>query len=129
MTIKVLVDMNLSPEWVSTLTDEGWEAVHWSAVGDPRAPDAEIMAWALVHGHVVFTHDLDFGATLALTHSAGPQRIADPGAACSSGECRATHCDNASPVRRAVEEGSVGSCGRKPQSNPPPSYQVARAPH
>ena len=43
MTIKVLVNMNLSPEWVSTLTDEGWEAVHWSAVGDPRAPDAEII--------------------------------------------------------------------------------------
>jgi predicted nuclease of predicted toxin-antitoxin system len=72
MTIKLLVDMNLSPEWVSTLTDEGWEAVHWSAVGDPCAPDKEIMAWALVHDHVVFTHDLDFGATLALTHAAGP---------------------------------------------------------
>jgi predicted nuclease of predicted toxin-antitoxin system len=72
MTIKVLVDMNLSPEWVSTLTDEGWEAVHWSAVGDPRAPDTEIMAWALAHDYVVFTHDLNFGTALALTHSAGP---------------------------------------------------------
>jgi predicted nuclease of predicted toxin-antitoxin system len=72
MTIRVLVDMNLSPEWVRVLIDEGWEAVHWSAVGDPRAPDAEIMAWALAHDHLVFTHDLDFGTTLALTHSAGP---------------------------------------------------------
>lgn len=72
MTTKVLVDMNLSPEWVSTLTDEGWEAVHWSAVGDPGAPYTEIMAWALVHDHVVFMHNLDFGATLALTHSAEP---------------------------------------------------------
>lgn len=74
MTTKVLVDMNLSPEWVSTLTNtnEGWKAVHWSAVGDPRASDTEIMAWALAHDHIVFTHDLDFGATLALTHVAGP---------------------------------------------------------
>lgn len=72
VSIKILVDMNLSPEWVSTLTGEGWEAVHWSAVGDPRAPDTEIMAWALAHAHIVFTHDLDFGATLALTHAAGP---------------------------------------------------------
>jgi predicted nuclease of predicted toxin-antitoxin system len=72
MTIKVLIDMNLSPEWVSTLTDGGWEAVHWSAVGDPRAPDTEIMAWALAHDYIVFTHDLDFGAALAVTHAAGP---------------------------------------------------------
>ncbi len=75
MTIKVLVDMNLSPEWVSTLNDAGWEAVHWSLIGDPRAPDTEIMAWALDHEHVVFTHDLDFGVTLALTHVAGPSVI------------------------------------------------------
>jgi predicted nuclease of predicted toxin-antitoxin system len=30
------------------------------------------MAWALANHHVVFTHDLDFGATLALTHATGP---------------------------------------------------------
>jgi hypothetical protein len=43
MTIKILVDMNLSPEWVPALIREGWEAVHWSAVGDPRAPDDELI--------------------------------------------------------------------------------------
>jgi predicted nuclease of predicted toxin-antitoxin system len=30
------------------------------------------MAWALAHGQVVFTHELDFGAMLALTHATGP---------------------------------------------------------
>ncbi len=30
MTIKILVDMNLSPDWVPALVREGWEAVHWS---------------------------------------------------------------------------------------------------
>ena len=30
------------------------------------------MAWALANGYVVFTHDLDFGTMLALTHAAGP---------------------------------------------------------
>ena len=30
------------------------------------------MAWALANGRVVFTHDLDFGTTLALTHATGP---------------------------------------------------------
>jgi predicted nuclease of predicted toxin-antitoxin system len=37
-----------------------------------RAPDNEIMAWAAAHGHMVLTHDLDFGAALALTHATGP---------------------------------------------------------
>lgn len=30
------------------------------------------MSWARAHGHVVFTHDLDFGTMLALTHATGP---------------------------------------------------------
>lgn len=72
MTIKIVVDMNLSPEWIPLLTGNGWEAVHWFTVGDPRACDTEIMAWARAHDFVVFTHDLDFGTTLALTHAAGP---------------------------------------------------------
>ncbi len=30
------------------------------------------MGWAHARGFVVFTHDLDFGAALALTHAIGP---------------------------------------------------------
>ena len=33
------------------------------------------MAWALAHGHLVLTHDLDFGTALALTHDRGPSVI------------------------------------------------------
>jgi|SRR6476620_8238528 len=72
MSLKILVDMNLSPDWVPLLEREGWTAVHWSVVGDPRAIDRVIMDWALANQHIVFTHDLDFGTTLALTHSRGP---------------------------------------------------------
>ena len=75
MSLKLLVDMNLTPEWVRTLQEQGWDAVHWSAVGDPRATDSEIMQWAAAHDHVVFTHDLDFGTMLALSHRAGPSVI------------------------------------------------------
>ena len=64
--------MNLSPEWAPTLENHGWRAVHWSDVGDPRASDREVMDWAVAHQYVVFTHDLDFGAMLALTHGVGP---------------------------------------------------------
>jgi predicted nuclease of predicted toxin-antitoxin system len=72
MSVPVLVDMNLSVEWAPLPQAAGWPAVHWSSVGDPRADDAEIMAWAMAHGQIVLTHDLDFGTALALTHAQGP---------------------------------------------------------
>jgi predicted nuclease of predicted toxin-antitoxin system len=31
-----------------------------------------IVDWALANGYIIFTHDLDFGAMLALTHATGP---------------------------------------------------------
>ena len=70
--IKLLVDMGLSPAWVDVFIEHGWSAVHWSSVGDPRAPDRIGMAWARENGCVVFTHDLDFGTLLALTRATGP---------------------------------------------------------
>lgn len=73
--MKLLVDMNLSPTWCSLLEAEGWEAVHWSAVGNPAAPDNEVMHWARSNGQVVLTHDLDFSAILAATEATGPSVI------------------------------------------------------
>jgi predicted nuclease of predicted toxin-antitoxin system len=70
--MKLAVDINLSPEWVELFRHHGYEAVHWSTVGNPRAPDRLILAWAREHGHVVFTHDLDFSRLLALTRASGP---------------------------------------------------------
>jgi predicted nuclease of predicted toxin-antitoxin system len=72
MSVQLILDMNLSVEWVAELARHGWSAVHWSSVGHPHADDSVIMAWALANGYVVFTHDLDFGTMLALTHAAGP---------------------------------------------------------
>ena len=71
----MLLDMNLSPDWVPVLQRHGLDAIHWSTVGDPRAPDRDIMDWALNQGYVVFTHDLDFGALLAATRATGPSVI------------------------------------------------------
>jgi predicted nuclease of predicted toxin-antitoxin system len=33
------------------------------------------MAWAKQNGHIIFTHDLDFGTMLALTQAEGPSVI------------------------------------------------------
>ncbi len=73
--MKFLIDMNLSPEWVVAFRAEGSEAVHWSKVGDPRAPDSTIMNWARENGFVVFTHDLDFGILLATGQHGGPSVV------------------------------------------------------
>jgi predicted nuclease of predicted toxin-antitoxin system len=73
--MKILVDMNLSPDWVEVFNQNGWESLHWSAVGAPSATDRVIMEWARVNGYVVFTHDLDFGMLLAFTRANGPSVV------------------------------------------------------
>jgi len=70
--LKILLDMNLSPTWAPFLKSAGFECVHWSEVGDARAPDAQLMLWARANQHVLFTHDMDFGALLAATRAKGP---------------------------------------------------------
>ena len=60
--MKILIDMNLSPEWVVVFAQHGITAVHWSTVGNPRAEDSVLMDWARANDYVVFTHDLDAGA-------------------------------------------------------------------
>lgn len=73
--MKILLDMNLSPDWAGVLTEGGWETIHWSGVGDIQAPDRVIMQWARDNGYVIFTHDLDFGILLATTKARGPSVI------------------------------------------------------
>jgi predicted nuclease of predicted toxin-antitoxin system len=73
--MKILVDMNLSPGWVSFLTGAGIEAVHWSEVGSGNAPDSDLMQWAAERGYIVLTADLDFGAILAASQRIGPSVI------------------------------------------------------
>jgi predicted nuclease of predicted toxin-antitoxin system len=74
--------MNLSPTWVEFFAAREIESVHWSDVGDPKALDPVIMEFARENRLVVFTHDLDFGNILAVTHARGPSviqaRVEDP---------------------------------------------------
>jgi predicted nuclease of predicted toxin-antitoxin system len=73
--MKILVDMNLSPQWCEVLRQEGHLAVHCSDINATKASDREIMDWACREGHIVFTHDLDFGAILAFTQAKTPSVI------------------------------------------------------
>lgn len=67
--------MNLSPVLAGLLSSHGHDVVHWSEVGDYRATDVTILAWAREQERVLVTHDLDFGAVLADTEAVGPSVI------------------------------------------------------
>ena len=73
--MKLLLDMNLSPRLGAMLRQHGHVCAHWSEIGSPGTVDKTIMAWALEHGYVVLTHDLDFGAILAATQACGPSVV------------------------------------------------------
>lgn len=73
--MKFLIDMNLSPDWIDTFQEKGFQTVHWSSVGALNAPDEVIMEYAFSNGYIVFTHDLDFGDILAATAAKGPSVI------------------------------------------------------
>jgi predicted nuclease of predicted toxin-antitoxin system len=80
--MKILIDMNLSPDWCQAFKLLGIEAIHWSDIGEATASDRVLMEWARSNGYIVFTHDLDFGGILAATQGDAPSviqvRVQDP---------------------------------------------------
>ena len=73
--MKLLVDINLSPQWVGYLTEAGFDATHWSSLGSRDASDLIITAHARAHDTIILTHDLDFGSILAATHGDKPSVV------------------------------------------------------
>ena len=73
--MKILIDMNLSPRWVNSLTNIGIEAAHWINIGAANAPDTVIMEYAKVNDFSILTHDLDFSAILAVSRTNKPSVI------------------------------------------------------
>jgi predicted nuclease of predicted toxin-antitoxin system len=73
--MKVLVDVNLSPRLATLLSDAGFEAVHWSQIGQATDTDLAIMVHARLNDFVVLRHDLDFSAILAATNADKPSVV------------------------------------------------------
>lgn len=98
--------MNLTPAWTEFLAGHKIESVHWSDVGDPKALDVEIMTFARENRFVVFTHDLDFGNILAVTHARGPSviqaRVEDPVPATIGDAVVAAMTENAAHLERGA---------------------------
>ena len=73
--MKVLIDVNLSPKWIETLSDAGIDAIHWSNIGPGDAPDPEIVEYAHRENCVILTRDLDFGTILAQSSRVRPSVV------------------------------------------------------
>ena len=73
--MKLLLDMNIPLKYASLLREKGFDLVHWSDVGNPRALDNQIMAYAQEHDFIVVTYDLDFSAILSVTHDLKPSVV------------------------------------------------------
>lgn len=73
--MKILVDLNLSREWLEVLERAGWKASHRSHIGSPTAPDTDLLLWARQHGWVLLTQDLDFAELLFHTQAGTPSVV------------------------------------------------------
>ena len=73
--MKFLIDMNLSPLWISFLSEHGFEAVHWSTIGEPGAVDSEIFDFAAAKGWIVFTLRSRFRHAAGGVATTGPSVI------------------------------------------------------
>jgi predicted nuclease of predicted toxin-antitoxin system len=116
--MKLVIDMNLSPDWAPALRAIDIEAVHWTTIGPDGASDEAIMAWARANDAIVLTRDLDFGAMLTIQGLTAPSVIQlriDQARRGVPPWPRAAHADAASKAsrtgryrhsRRAASEGS-----------------------
>ncbi len=73
--MRLLVDRNLTPRWISGLAIAGHDCLHWSDVGPVTATDSEICRYARENDFVVLTNDLDFPRILAHTKEGKPSII------------------------------------------------------
>ena len=71
--MNLLLDMNLSPVLARLLYSHGHDVVHWSEVGDYRATDVTILAWAREQARVlVLRHHLHLALKRRLEFSDEP---------------------------------------------------------
>ncbi len=103
----VLLDVNLSPDWIEFLASHGFIAIHWSSIGDCNAPDTDIMAHAVKSNCLVLTQDLDYG-TIPFNHERRANRSAD---SCRSGQpsnaWTSSHCGFASDSKEPAQEALI----------------------
>ncbi|MFB2982406.1 DUF5615 family PIN-like protein [Microseira sp. BLCC-F43] len=73
--IKLIGDMNISPQTVTALQQQGWDIIRVLDVLPASASDVEILNFARQENRVIVTHDLDFSMLVALSGYNQPSLI------------------------------------------------------
>jgi predicted nuclease of predicted toxin-antitoxin system len=105
--MKFIVDMNLSPSWCEYLIAAGFEATHWSTLGEPDSPDSELVAMAVSKGATLLTHDLDFGAILVRSGATKPSVVQLRGQNLDPAQVSKDVCQAIKLSRVALENGAL----------------------
>ncbi|MGB3535552.1 MAG: DUF5615 family PIN-like protein [Microcoleaceae cyanobacterium] len=74
-SIKLLADMNISPQTVTFLQQQGWDIIRVSDVLPMATSDIEILNFARQENRVIVTYDLDFSMLVALSGNNQPSLI------------------------------------------------------
>ena len=73
--MKILIDMNLSPQWVDLLIKAGYGAVHWSDVG-PILATTQAASPSVVQLRTQDVHPDHLGALVLLVFTSFEQQLA-----------------------------------------------------
>jgi len=75
MSLRFLANMNISPQTVAALQENGWDTVRVSEVLPVDAADETILERARNDDRAVITQDLDFSTLLALNDYCSPSLV------------------------------------------------------
>lgn len=105
--MKIVVDVSHSPKWIALLRAAGFDAVHWSTIGDRAAPDKDIFQWAAINNAAIFTNDLDFGEIIARSGLNGPSVILTRAADVTPAHMGETVVQAMSDYEAVLERGAI----------------------
>ena len=73
--IRLMADMNISPQTVSVLQQEGWDIIRVPEVLPANTSDEEILNFCRQENRAILSFDLDFSMLVALSGSDRPSLI------------------------------------------------------
>lgn len=85
--MKLLLDMNISPDWCELFSSEGHEAVHWGTIGNPGSNSPSVIQIRIqdVHPYTAgnfvienlrrFAQELETGALISIDRDRSRARI------------------------------------------------------
>ena len=73
--MRFLIDENMARSCSGVMREMGYEAFHVSEIGLTATADEDITGYAIAHGYIIITFDLDFSRIVALSSEPFPSVI------------------------------------------------------